>query len=117
MAIYLSHQHTRRLLVELELAAERLVLQVLDLDGQDRLPLVMAVLNIFEEELDLLHRDDITDVVGPGELAEDNADHLAINHDWATTVTRVDRRVDLDAQSLSPQVDILRIRFAKRSRE
>ncbi len=63
------------------------------------LAVVMAVGDVLEEQVDLLAGDDIADVVGLRELAEDHADHLAIDQRGAAAVARVDGGVNLDADA------------------
>ena len=63
------------------------------------LPSYVAVGDILEEQVDLFAGDDVADVVGLGELAEDHADHLAVDQGGAAAVTRVDGGVDLHADA------------------
>ena len=70
------------------------------MDG--RFAIVGPVGDILEKQVDLLAGDDVADVVGLGELAEDQADHLAVDQGRAAAVARVDRRVDLDAHAREP---------------
>src|SRR5579864_9689489 len=58
----------------------------------------MAVGDVLEEQLDLLVRDDVADVLRLIEMAEGEPDHALAGDRRAATVTRVDGRIDLDAQ-------------------
>ena len=71
--------HALGLLVEAEEAAERVVLERLERLVDGRLAVVGPVGDVLEEEVDLLAGDDVADVVGLGELAEDEPDHLAVD--------------------------------------
>ena len=92
------HDHSLRLLVETEKAPQRVVFQGLERVVHGGLAVVLAVGDVLEEEVDLLAGDDVADVVGLGQLAEDQADHLAVDQGRAAAVARVDRGVDLDPE-------------------
>ncbi len=87
------------LLVEAEEAAQGVVLEGLEWLVHGGLAVVSPVGDVLEEQVDLLAGDDVADVVGLGELAEDEADHLAVDQRRAAAVARVDRGVDLDADA------------------
>ena len=86
-------------LSSLSIVAEGVVLEGLERVVHRGLAVVGAVLDVVQEEVDLLGRDDVADVVGLGELAEDQADDLAVDDRGAAAVAGVDRGVDLDADA------------------
>ena len=93
-------QHSGGFLVKLELAPQALVLEVLKRIDQHGLAVVAAVLDVLQKEVNLLHGNDVTDVISLLKLAEDQADHLPVGDRRATAVARIDGRVDLNAQSV-----------------
>ena len=63
------------------------------------LAVVVAGLHALEEQLDLLVRDDVADVLGIRQVAEGEADHLVVGDRRAAAVAGVDGGIDLDAQA------------------
>ena len=63
------------------------------------LAVVMAVLDVLQEEIDFLDGDDVADVLGAAQAAEGEADHLVAGQRGAAAVAGVDGGVDLDAQA------------------
>src|SRR5271157_3882889 len=90
------HDHPLRLFVETKKAPKRGVFQGLKRVVYGGLAFALTVGDVFEKKLDLLGRNDVADVVGLGQLAEDQADHLAVDQGRPAAVARVDGRVDLD---------------------
>ena len=91
------HDHSLGFLVQTEEAGKSRVLLGLKQIVHGRLAVVFAVSDVLEEKLDLLAGDDVADIVGLSELAEDKPDHLAVNQGGAAAVSRVDGGVNLDA--------------------
>src|SRR5580692_5914137 len=85
-------------LVELQEGAQRGILQRLQLIEQARLAVVVTVGDILEEDVDFLVGDDVADVLRISEATEGQTDHLVTGDRRSAAVTRVDGRVDLDAQ-------------------
>ena len=91
--------HALGFLVQAEKAAQGVVFQGLERFVHGGLAVVSPVGDILEEQVDLLAGDDVADVVGLGELAEDEADHLAVDQGRAAAIARVDRGIDLHSQA------------------
>ena len=93
------HDHALDGLVELQVLAQRRILQRLQLVVHGRLAVIVAVGDVLEEQIHFLVGDDVADVLRvAAQLAEREADHLVAGDRGAAAVAGIDRRVDLDAQ-------------------
>ncbi len=92
------HDHAAHRRLELQKAAQRRVLECLQVIVHARFPGVMAAADALEEQLDLLVGDDVTDVLGVGEVAEGEPDHPVVGDRRSTAVAGIDRGIDLDPQ-------------------
>ena len=88
-------------LVELEVITQRGILEGLQLVVHCGLAIVVAVGDVLEEQVDFLVRNDVADALGVPtcELAECQTDHLVAGDRRSAAVSRIDRRIHLDAQS------------------
>src|ERR1019366_591521 len=87
-------------LVQFQVLAQRRVLERLKLVIHRRLAVVGAAGDVFQENIDFFVGDDVSDILRvPAELAEGNADHFVAGYRRPSAIARVDRGVDLDAQT------------------
>ena len=73
------------------------VLQSLHVIVHGRFAVVVAVGHIVQKKLDLFRRNYVADVLRALQMAKGEADHFIIHHGRAAAVSRIDRRVNLDA--------------------
>ncbi len=107
--------HALGFLVQAEKTAQGVVFQGLERFVDSRLAVVSPVGDVLEKQVDLLAGDDVADVVGLGELAEDEADHLAVDQGRAAAIAGVDRGIDLHPQARHSLVVGEQTRCATRS--
>ena len=83
----------------MEKRSEGRVFQRLHVIIHRRLAVVMTVRHISEKKVDLFRRNYIADVLRAVEMAKRETDHLIVHHRGAAAIPRIDRRVNLDAQT------------------
>ena len=66
--------------VQLQECPQRRVLERLQFVVHRRLPILLAICNLFQEDLNLLGRDDVADVFRVTQVAEYQSDHLVPRH-------------------------------------
>jgi hypothetical protein len=93
------HDHAFDRLVELQIVAQRRILERLQVVVHRRLAVVSAVGDVLQEQIHFFVGNDVADVLRvAAELGEGEADHLVARDRRTAAVAGIDRGVDLDAK-------------------
>ncbi len=85
--------------VQLQEAAQRGVLQRLQVIEELELAIVVTIGDVLQEQLDFLIGNDVADILGIAQATEREAYHPVAGDRRSAAVARIDGRVDLDPQS------------------